>query len=95
MDYFGLANAATNIHGILHNRDTVRTVTYGSRYQVPPLGVIPANEFIDYFSGLMDNMSSAATNNKAVIEQLFTNTTMQYVTIKAILQELKTQCGLQ
>ena len=41
----------------------------------------------------MDNMESAAINNKAVIEHLVTTTTMQYVTIKALLQELKPQRG--
>ena len=93
MDYFGLANAATHIHGILHNRDTVRPETSRSRSQVSPPGVIPADKFIDYFSGIMDNMESAATNNKDVIEQLVTTTTMQYVTTKALLQELKPHRG--
>ena len=88
-----MANAATHIHGILHNRYTVQLATSGSRSQVSPLGVIPADEFVDYFSRLMDNMESAVTNNKAVIEQLVTTTTMQYVTIKALLQELKPHCG--
>ena len=60
---------------------------------MPPPGAIPADEFIYSFSRLMDNMASAATNNKAVIEQLVTNTTMQYNSIKALLQELKPQRG--
>ena len=41
----------------------------------------------------MDNMASAATNDKAVIEQLVANTTMQYTAIKMLLQELKNQCS--
>ena len=41
----------------------------------------------------MDNMASAATNNKAVLEQIFTNTTTQYAAIKALLQEFKPQYG--
>ena len=41
----------------------------------------------------MDNMASSATNNKAVLEQLVANTTTQYTAIKALLKEVKTQCG--
>ena len=41
----------------------------------------------------MDNMASAATNNKDVLEQLVANTTMQYTAIKALLQEVKSQLG--
>ena len=41
----------------------------------------------------MDNMASAATNNKDVLEHLFKTKTTQYGTIKALLQELKTQRG--
>ena len=41
----------------------------------------------------MDNMASAATNDKAVIEQLVTTTTTQYAEIKAFLLELKPQRG--
>ena len=67
MDYFGLANDDTHIHGILHNGDTVRPVTSRSRSQVSPPGVIPADEFINYFSRFMDNKESAANNNKTVI----------------------------
>ena len=65
---FGSANAASNIHGILHNGDTVHPATSRSRAQVPPTRDIPADKFIDYFNGLMHNMASAAANNKAVIE---------------------------
>ena len=54
-----------------------------SRAQVPPPGAIPADDFIHYFSVLMENMASTATNNKAVLEQLVTTTTTQYATIKA------------
>ena len=63
------------------------------RAQVPPPGAIPADEFVDSFSGLMDNMASAATNDKAFLEQLVTNTTTQYTAIKALLQEFKPQHG--
>ena len=41
----------------------------------------------------MDNMASTATNVKAVIEQLVTNTITQYAAIKALLQEFKPQSG--
>ena len=41
----------------------------------------------------MDNMASAATNDKAILEQLVANTTTQYNAIKMLLQELKTQHG--
>ena len=80
-----------HIHGIVHNRDTVQTATTRSRSQVPPPGDIPADEFIDSFSELMNNMASAATNDKAVLEQLVTTTITQYAETKALLQELKTQ----
>ena len=82
-----------HIHGIVHNGDTVQTATTRSRAQVPPPGDIPADEFIDSFSELMNNMASAATNDKAVLEQLVTTTITQYAETKALLQELKTQCG--
>ena len=85
-DSFGLANAAAHIHGIAHNRDTVWPATARSRNQVLPPGAIPADEFINYFSGLMDNMASIATNGKAVLEQLVTTTKNQYATVKALLQ---------
>ena len=51
------------------------------------------DDFIEYFSGIMDNMASAETNDKAVLEQLVTTTTTQYVEIKTFLQELKPQRG--
>ena len=38
-------------------------------------------------------MASAATNDKAVLEQLVANTTTQYTAIKALLKELKFQRG--
>ena len=41
----------------------------------------------------MDNMASAATNNKAVLKHLFANMTTRYTAIKMLLQELKTQRG--
>ena len=41
----------------------------------------------------MDNMASAATNDKAVLEQLVTITTTQYAEIKTLLQELKPHRG--
>ena len=41
----------------------------------------------------MENMASAATNDKAVLEQIVTTTMTQYAEIKAFLQELKTQRG--
>ena len=41
----------------------------------------------------MDNIASAATNDKAVLEQLFSTTTTQYAAIKALLQEIKPQRG--
>ena len=41
----------------------------------------------------MDNLVSAATNYKAVIEQLVSSTTTQYTAINMLLQELKTQRG--
>ena len=49
--------------------------------------------FINSFSGLIDNMASAATNEKAVLKQLVANTNMQYIAIKMLLQELKPQRG--
>ena len=67
--------------------------TSRSRAQVPPPGAIPADEFIDSLSGLMDNMVSAATNDKAVLEQLVKNKTTQYAAIKALLQDFKPHCG--
>ena len=85
-DSFGLANAATHIHGILNNRDTMWPATSRSRAQVPPPDPIPADKFIDSFSEIMDNMASTATNEKAVLEQLFTKTTTQYAAIKALLK---------
>ena len=36
----------------------------------------------------MDNMTSAATNDKSVLEQLVTTTTTQYAAIKSLLQEI-------
>ena len=41
----------------------------------------------------MDNMASAATNEKDVLEQIVPNTTMHYTEIKTLLQELKSQSG--
>ena len=41
----------------------------------------------------MDNMEYAATNDKAIIEQLVANTTSQYTATKMIMQELKIQRG--
>ena len=41
----------------------------------------------------MDNMSSAGTNEKAVLEQLVATTTTQYTATKALLQEIKPQRG--
>ena len=41
----------------------------------------------------MENMVSAATKDKAVLEQLVTTTTTQYAPIKALLQEIKYQHG--
>ena len=38
-------------------------------------------------------MASAATNDKAVLEQLFPTMTTQYAAIKALLQEIKYQRG--
>ena len=89
-DSFGSANAAASIHGISHTRDTVQPAASQRHAQVPPPGAIPADAFIDLFSRLMDNMASAATNDKAVLKQLVANTTTQYTAIKIILQELKT-----
>ena len=62
-----------------------------SRAQVPPPDDIPTDESMYSFSRLMDNMVCAATNNKAVLEELVTTTTTQYASIKALLQELKRQ----
>ena len=64
VDSFGSANTAASIHRISHNWDTVQAAAYRSRAQGPPPGAIPSDEFIDSFSGLMDNMASSATNNK-------------------------------
>ena len=74
-DSFGSANAAAHIHGISQKVDAVRTATNRGRAQVPPPGVIPLDDFIEYFNGLMDNMESAATNSMAVLEQLVATTT--------------------
>ena len=41
----------------------------------------------------MDKMTSAETNDKAVLEQLVATTTTQYTEIKDLLQELKYQRG--
>ena len=41
----------------------------------------------------MDNMASAATNYKTVLEQIVTTMTTQYVTKKALLQYIKPQRG--
>ena len=60
---------------------------------MPPPGAIPEDKFIDSFSGLMYNMASSATNDKAVLYQLVTNTTTQYDVIKALLQDFKPQRG--
>ena len=76
VDSFGSANATTNIHGILHNGDTMQQVASRSRSQVPPTGTIPADKFVDSFSGIMDNMESNATNDKGVPEKLVSKTTM-------------------
>ena len=92
-DSFGSANAAGHIHGIAHNGDAVQPATTRGRSQVPPPGAIPEDNFIDSFRRLMDNMASAATNDKAVLEQLVTTMTTQYAAIKALLQELKPQRG--
>ena len=89
MDSFGSANAAASIHGISHNGDTVQPSASRSHAQVPPPGATPADAFIDSFSGLMDNMTSAATNDKAVLEQIVAITTTQYTAINMILLELK------
>ena len=85
-DSFGSANAIANIHGTSHNGDTVHPAASRSCAQVPPPGAIPADKFIYSFRGLMDNMASAATNDKVVLEYLVTNTTTQYTVIKALLQ---------
>ena len=92
-DSFGSSNSAASVHGISCNRDTVQPVASQIHAQVPPPGAILAYEFINSFSGLMDNMASAVTKKKAVLEQLFANTTKQYTAIKMLLQELKTQRG--
>ena len=94
-DSFGSANAATYIHGIPHNGDAVRPATTRGRAQVTPPGAIPADEFIKSFSGLMDNMASAATNDKAVLEQLVTTTTTQYAAIKVAPAGVKTPARFQ
>ena len=62
-----------------------------SRSQGPPPGAIPADKFINSFSGLVANMASAATNHKAVLEQLVATTITHYTEIKALLQESKYQ----
>ena len=41
----------------------------------------------------MDNMVSAATNDKAVLKQRVTTTTTQYAAIKVVLQEINPQRG--
>ena len=92
-DSLGLANAAASIHGISHNGDTVQPVASRSRAQEPPPGAILSDKFINSFSGLMDNMASAATNYKADLEQLVANTKMEYTAMKNLLQGLKSQRG--
>ena len=89
-DSLGLANAAASIHGISHNGDTVQPAASQSHAQVPPPGAIPEDAFIDYFSRIMDNMASAATNEKVVLKQLVANTNTQYTATKMLLQECKT-----
>ena len=84
-DSFGSAKSATHIHGIAQNRDAMRPAKNRGPAQVPPPGAIPADDFIESFGGLMDNMASAGTNYKAFIEQLVTTTTTQYEAIKALL----------
>ena len=92
-DSFGSSNTAVSIHGISHSGDTVQPAASRSHAQVPPLGAILADAFIDSFRGLMDSMASDATKDKAVLEQIVVNKTMQYTAIKMLLQELKTQRG--
>ena len=41
----------------------------------------------------MDNMASAATYDKAVLEHLVTSTTTQYADIKVLMKEIKHQRG--
>ena len=67
VDSLGLANAAASIHGISHNGDTVQPAASQSHAQVSPPGAIPSDAFIDSFSGIMDIMVSAATNDKNVL----------------------------
>ena len=63
--------------------------------QVPPPGAIPTDAFIDYFSGLMTNMASAATYDKAVLKQIVDNATMQYNAINVLLQRVKNPARFQ
>ena len=74
-DSFGSANAAAHIHGIAQNGDDVRPETVRGGAQVPPPGDIPMDDFIESFIGFMENMASAANNDKTVLEQLVTTTT--------------------
>ena len=53
----------------------MQTAEYRSHAQVKPPGAIPEDVFIDYFSGIMDNMAFAATNDKTVLEQIVSNAT--------------------
>ena len=76
-DSFGSTNGAKDIHGINQNGDTLRPAINRGCFQVPPTGDIPTDDFIESFSGLMDNMASATTNYKDFPEQLFTTTTTQ------------------
>ena len=92
-DSFGSANSAASIHSFSYNRDTVQPAAYQNHAQVPPPGAILADTFIKSFIGLMDNMASSATNDKAVLEQIVANTTTQYTAIKMLMQELKNQRG--
>ena len=92
-DSFCSSNAAANIHGISHNGDTVQPAASRSHTQVTPPGAILSDEFIDYFSRLMNIMAYAATNGKAVLEQIFANMTTLYTDIKALLQKLNPQSG--
>ena len=93
VDSFVSANAAADIHGIARDRDAFWPKTDRVCFQDPPPGAILADDFFESFSGLMDNMASAATNDKAVLEQLFSTMTTQYAAIKALLQEIKPQRG--
>ena len=84
-DSFGSANLTLAAHGI-----TVVSHTH------PTTGRVTASpdDIMAQFDGHFDNLSAAATNSGAALDQLAATTTTQYGEIKSLLTALKTASGL-